>query len=121
MEKCYTLPHCIEHLVHDRSMNRTLGVAEFLTNLLTSKSTKPELVTDKRRKDLEMNRSVIMPEKEAEITSIGDIVNKQMVHLKAMKGKLDEKQQQIVQKWKKKNAMASGFSGISWSSESTET
>jgi hypothetical protein len=43
-----------------------------------------------------------MPEKEAEITSIGDIVNKQMVHL--MKGKLDEKQQQIVQKWKKKNA-----------------
>jgi hypothetical protein len=81
-------------------MNRTLGVAECLTNPLSPKSTKTELVTEKRRKDLEMNRSVIMPEKEAEITSIGDIVNKQMVHL--MKGKLDGKQQQIVQKWKKK-------------------
>jgi hypothetical protein len=50
-------------------------------HIVRPKSTKTELVTEKRRKDLEMNRSVIMPEKEAEITSIGDIVNKQMVHL----------------------------------------
>jgi hypothetical protein len=32
---------------HDKSMNEKLGIAEFLSNLLTSKSTKPELVSDK--------------------------------------------------------------------------
>ena len=92
---------------HDRSMNRTLGVAEFLTNPLTSKSTKHELISDKKRNDLEMNRSVKMPEKEAEITSIGDIVDKQMVHLKAMTDKLDEKQQHIIQQWKRKSSKSS--------------
>ena len=89
---------------HDRSMNRTLGVAAFLTNPLTSKSTKHELISDKKRNDLEMNRSVKMPEKEAKITSIDDIVDKQMVHLKAMKGKLDEKQKHIIQQWKRKSS-----------------
>jgi chitin synthase len=99
---------------HDRSMNRTLGVAEFLTNPLTSKSTKHELISDKKRNDLEMNRSVKMPEKEAKITSIDDIVDKQMVHLKAMKGKLDEKQQDIIRHWKMKLSKHATIATVAW-------
>jgi hypothetical protein len=52
----------------------------FLTNPLTSKSTKPELVSDKKRAVLEMNKSDKRAEKEAKITSIDDIVDKQMDH-----------------------------------------
>ena len=96
---------------HDKSMNEKLGIAEFLTNPLTSKSTKPELVSDKKRAVLEMNKSDKRAEKEAKITSIDDIVDKQVDRLKDVKGDLFGKQQQLVaqlviNKWKKKNAMA---------------
>jgi hypothetical protein len=63
---------------------------------IITKSTKPELVSDKKRAVLEMNKSVKMPEKEAKITSIDDIVDKQVDRLKDVKGDLFGKQQQLI-------------------------
>jgi chitin synthase len=96
---------------HDKSMNDKLEIADFLTNPLTSKSTKLELVSDKKRAVLEMIKSDKMPEKEAKITSIDDIIDKQVDRLKDVKGDLFGKQKQLVaqlviNKWKKKNDMA---------------
>jgi hypothetical protein len=58
-----------------------------------------------------MNKSDKRAEKEAKITSNDDIVDKQVDRLKDVKGDLFGKQQQLVaqlviNKWKKKNAMA---------------
>jgi hypothetical protein len=75
-------------------MNEKLEIADFLTNPLTSKSTKPELVSDKKRAVLEMNKSDKRAEKESKITSIDDIVDKQVDRPKDVKGDLFGKQQQ---------------------------
>jgi chitin synthase len=87
----------------DKIMNEELRIADFLTNPITSKFTKPELPSDKIREILE-----IMPEKEEKITSIDAIVDKRMDHLEDVKGTFYMKQQLLAvrNKWKNRKTPA---------------
>ena len=92
----------------DKIMNEELRIADFLTNPITSKSTKPELPSDKIREILE-----IKPEKEEKITSIDAIVDKQMDRLEDVKGTTIYGKQQllaVINKWKNKKPPA--FVGV---------
>ena len=78
-------------------MKKKLQMVIFCTDPTTSKTKKPKMTSDKKTKDLEMNTSDIMPEKEEKITSMDDIVRKQMDHLEELKDTLTEEETRIAQ------------------------